>query len=59
MTTAEEIVALTERVHLLASTPLGSMMTRSELERLAAQQMTAEQEGEAAPPEPRAGAGHR
>jgi hypothetical protein len=44
MTTAEEIVALTARVHALASTPEGALMTRHELERLAAQQIAIEKD---------------
>jgi|HubBroStandDraft_2_1064218.scaffolds.fasta_scaffold312689_2 hypothetical protein len=44
MTTAEEVLEVTRRIHALAATPAGAMMTRAELERLAEQQLAVEKE---------------
>jgi hypothetical protein len=42
--TAQDILELTERVHVLAATAAGALLTRCELERLAEQQIAVERE---------------
>jgi hypothetical protein len=42
--TVQDILELTERVHVLAATAEGALLTRCELERLAAQQIGVERE---------------